>query len=92
VQVEKSVILLINTSVCLIEMQGKGFCFRLYTEEAFSSMAVSAEPEIRRCSLTSSMLQLKCVGQDMEELDFMDKPDEESSMQWTSYRSLRNHY
>jgi len=54
--------------------EGKGFCFRLYTEEAFNSMAVSAEPEIRRCSLTSSMLQLKCVGQDMEELDFMDKP------------------
>ena len=44
-------------------------------------MAVSVEPEIRRCSLTSSMLQLKCVGQDMEELDFMDRPDDESSKQ-----------
>lgn len=60
-------------------MQGKGFCFRLFTEEAFNSMAVSVEPEIRRCSLTSSMLQLKCVGQDMETLDLMDKPDEDSS-------------
>lgn len=58
--------------------EGEGFCFRLFTEEAFNSMAVSAEPEIRRCSLTSSMLQLKCVGQDMETLDLMDKPVEDS--------------
>lgn len=41
-------------------------------------MAVSAEPEIRRCSLTSSVLQLKCLGQDFQELDFMDKPDYDS--------------
>jgi len=41
-------------------------------------MPLSAEPEIRRCSLTSSLLQLKCLGQDLEELDFMDKPDMES--------------
>lgn len=42
-------------------------------------MAPSAEPEIRRCSLTSSLLQLKCLGQDLENLDFMDKPDLENS-------------
>jgi HrpA-like RNA helicase len=42
-------------------------------------MAASAEPEIQRCSLTSSILQLKCVGQDMEDLDLMDKPAAESS-------------
>lgn len=42
-------------------------------------MALSAEPEIRRCTLTSSLLQLKCLGQDLEELDFMDKPDQEAS-------------
>ncbi|KAF7970276.1 hypothetical protein HWV62_24466 [Athelia sp. TMB] len=58
--------------------EGPGYCFRLYTEEAFQSMAVTSEPEIRRCSLTSSMLQMRCVGQDMTELDFMDKPDEDS--------------
>lgn len=58
--------------------KGPGYCFRLYTEEAFQSMAVTSEPEIRRCSLTSSMLQMRCVGQDMTELDFMDKPDEDS--------------
>lgn len=62
----------------LTQIQGKGFCFRLYTEESFNSLPVSAEPEIRRCSLTSSMLQMKCVGQDMETTDFMDKPSTES--------------
>ncbi|KII90512.1 hypothetical protein PLICRDRAFT_39073 [Plicaturopsis crispa FD-325 SS-3] len=58
--------------------EGQGFCFRLYTEDSFSLMAPSAEPEIRRCSLTSSLLQLKCLGQDLENLDFMDKPDLEN--------------
>ena len=42
-------------------------------------MPLSAEPEIRRCTLTASILQLKCLGQDLETLDFMDRPDPESS-------------
>ena len=41
-------------------------------------MAVSGEPEILRCSLTSSILNLKCLGQNLEELDLMDKPDQDS--------------
>lgn len=57
-----------------------GVCFRLYTEDAFHSMQLSPEPEILRCSLTSSILQLKCLNQDLEELDLMDMPDVESSM------------
>ncbi|CDO75302.1 hypothetical protein BN946_scf184654.g10 [Trametes cinnabarina] len=60
------------------EVSGSGYCFRLYTEESFNKMPVTAEPEIRRVTLTSSMLQLKCLGQDFEEIEFMDKPDEES--------------
>ncbi|KAH7887416.1 P-loop containing nucleoside triphosphate hydrolase protein [Phlebopus sp. FC_14] len=55
--------------------EGPGLCFRLYTEEAFNNLAVSAEPEIRRCSLTQSVLQLKCLGQDLEAVEFMDPPD-----------------
>ncbi|KAF8968940.1 P-loop containing nucleoside triphosphate hydrolase protein [Flammula alnicola] len=55
--------------------EGSGVCFRLYTEDAFNAMAVSGEPEILRCSLTSSILNLKCLGQDLEQLDLMDKPD-----------------
>jgi HrpA-like RNA helicase len=55
-------------------------CFRLYTEDAFENMRLSAEPEIKRCSLTQSVLQLKCLGQDIEELDFMDSPHDEARM------------
>ncbi|KAH7912940.1 P-loop containing nucleoside triphosphate hydrolase protein [Hygrophoropsis aurantiaca] len=58
--------------------EGPGFCFRLYTEDAFTSMALSAEPEIRRCSLTQSLLQLKCLGQDLEAVEFMDRPNVEA--------------
>lgn len=42
-------------------------------------MSQTSEPEILRCSLTSSILQLKCIGQNMEELDLMDKPELDSS-------------
>ena len=59
--------------------QGPGVCFRLYTEDAFNGMALSGEPEILRCSLTSSILNLKCLGQNLEELDLMDKPEQDSS-------------
>lgn len=56
-----------------------GVCFRLYTEEAFNNMEASSEPEILRCSLASSILQLKCLGEDLEDLDLMDKPDTDAS-------------
>lgn len=59
--------------------EGPGFCFRLYTEESFNNMPVSPEPEIMRVSLTSSILKLKCLDQDLEGLDLMDKPDQDSS-------------
>ncbi|KAI6152416.1 P-loop containing nucleoside triphosphate hydrolase protein [Pisolithus tinctorius] len=55
--------------------EGPGFCFRLYTEEAFNNLAAASEPEIRRCSLTQSVLELKCLGQDLETVEFMDPPD-----------------
>ncbi|KAF8230540.1 P-loop containing nucleoside triphosphate hydrolase protein [Tricholoma matsutake] len=58
--------------------EGTGICFRLYTEDAFNHMQLAPEPEIMRCSLTSSILQLKCLNQDLEELDLMDMPDLES--------------
>ena len=35
----------------------------------------SSEPEIRRTSLTNALLQLKCAGQDIEDIEFMDQPD-----------------
>ncbi|KAH6911559.1 ATP-dependent RNA helicase Prh1 [Coprinopsis sp. MPI-PUGE-AT-0042] len=60
--------------------EGKGYCFRLYTEDAFNGMAQTAQPEILRCSLTSSMLQLKCLDQNLEDLELMDAPDDDSIM------------
>ncbi|EIW76236.1 P-loop containing nucleoside triphosphate hydrolase protein [Coniophora puteana RWD-64-598 SS2] len=58
--------------------EGPGFCFRLYTEDAFNAMAASAEPEIRRCSLTQSVLELKCLDYDLETVEFMDMPESEA--------------
>ena len=60
--------------------ESHGYCFRLYTEDAFNSLAASAEPEVQRSSLTSAVLQLKVIGQDMESMQFMDRPDQESGM------------
>lgn len=59
--------------------EGKGYCFRLYTEDAFDKMDYSPQPEIQRTNLTSAILQLKCVGQDLETMEFMDRPEPESS-------------
>lgn len=58
--------------------EGKGYCFRLYTQEAFEDMEYSPQPEIQRTNLTSAILQLKCVGQDLENMEFMDRPHPES--------------
>jgi len=58
--------------------EGEGYCFRLYTEESFRSMVYSYEPEIRRCNLAESFLQLKCLNLDMESLEFMDPPEHEA--------------
>lgn len=41
-------------------------------------MAPALEPEIRRCDLTAVVLELKCLGLDVEGLDFMDRPDAEA--------------
>ncbi|KAF9262966.1 P-loop containing nucleoside triphosphate hydrolase protein [Marasmius fiardii PR-910] len=58
--------------------EGPGFCFRLYTKESYKTMALSAEPEILRCGLTDPMLELKCLGYDLEKMDLMDRPNLDS--------------
>ena len=60
--------------------EGPGLCFRLYTEDALNTMVVSAEPELQRSSLTSTFLQLKVIGQDLDAMPFMDRPDQESGV------------
>ncbi|KAI0272910.1 P-loop containing nucleoside triphosphate hydrolase protein [Russula aff. rugulosa BPL654] len=47
--------------------EGRGYCFRLYTEDAFNSMIMSAEPEV-----------LRSIGQDLDTMPFMDRPDQDS--------------
>jgi HrpA-like RNA helicase len=42
--------------------ESAGKCFRLYTEDAFENLALSAVPEIRRVNITQVVLQLKVLG------------------------------
>lgn len=59
--------------------EGEGWCFRLYTELAYSTQfAEAAVPEIQRCNLTHAILQMKCLGQNPEVADFMDAPSQET--------------
>ncbi|KAL5524532.1 PRH1 [Sanghuangporus sanghuang] len=67
--------------------EGPGFCFRLYTESDFRKMESTYLPEILRTNLMSSTLQLKCLGQDISSLDFMDPPDPDSVR--AAYLTLR---
>lgn len=41
-----------------------GFCFRLCTEEDFLALPDSSVPEMQRCELASTVLQLKAMGID----------------------------
>ena len=62
----------------LTDRQEDGFCFRLYPKHALDSMVPTLEPEICRCDLTAVILELKCLGLDVEGFNFMDEPDEEA--------------
>ncbi|KAG8913282.1 putative ATP-dependent RNA helicase dhr2 [Tulasnella sp. 417] len=60
--------------------EGEGWCFRLYTEQAYTTQfAEAAIPEIQRCNLTHAILQMKCLGQNPEVADFMDAPSQDTS-------------
>lgn len=55
--------------------EAAGKCFRLYTEAAFENLEDATVPEIRRCNLSSVVLQLKALGiEDVLGFDFLDKP------------------
>ena len=41
-----------------------GFCFRLCTEPAFQALPDSSVPEMQRCELAATVLQLKAMGID----------------------------
>ncbi|RNF08386.1 putative RNA helicase [Trypanosoma rangeli] len=53
-----------------------GKCFRLYTAQAFESLAENTVPEIQRSSLISVVLQMKSLRIDrIMDFEFMDAPD-----------------
>lgn len=52
-------------------------------------MALTLEPEIRRCDLTAVLLELKCLDFEINEFDFMDRPDEEAG-QYIEINFLRH--
>mmetsp|Transcript_12621 Transcript_12621/g.29020 ORF Transcript_12621/g.29020 Transcript_12621/m.29020 type:complete len:646 (-) Transcript_12621:1648-3585(-) len=52
-----------------------GKAFRLYTEEQFEELSMAAVPEIKRCRLSSMVLQLFVMGiENLMEFEFMDTP------------------
>ena len=55
-----------------------GFCFRLYRECDFDSLAETTLPEITRCELSTVLLQITAMGLVASEFPFIDKPAESS--------------
>ena len=56
-----------------------GFCFRLCTEEHFLALPDSSVPEMQRCELASTVLQLKAMGIDnVMKFDWLAPPPAET--------------
>ena len=54
-----------------------GKCFRLYSQKFYDAMDESTVPEIQRTSLTSVVLNLKCMGiSNVLEFQYLDAPEE----------------
>ncbi|XP_058464732.1 ATP-dependent RNA helicase DHX33 [Malaya genurostris] len=51
-----------------------GECYRTYSKEEFEAMEASSKPEILRCNIAASTLQLLALGIDCRDFDFLDKP------------------
>lgn len=56
-----------------------GYCFRLCTEEAFRALPDNSVPEMQRCELASTVLQLKALGIDnVMKFDWLAPPPAET--------------
>jgi ATP-dependent RNA helicase DHX8/PRP22 len=56
-----------------------GLCFRLYTEDAYGTLAATSIPEILRVNLAQVVLQLKGMGiEDPTTFEFVTPPDQQS--------------
>lgn len=59
------------------EMSGE--CYRLYTEQSYSSLEENTVPEIKRCNLSSVMLYMLALNiNDVINFDYMEQPSLES--------------
>eukprot|EP00727_Mastigamoeba_balamuthi_P012192 m51a1_g7596 putative atp-dependent rna helicase dhx8 (652) ;mRNA; f:224239-227355 len=59
--------------------EAPGKCFRLYTEEVFMGLKENTVPEIKRCNLSTVVLQLKALGvDDVFSFEYMDAPPADS--------------
>ena len=70
-----------------------GKCFRLYSSKFFEGLERETVPEIKRTSLTSVVLNLKCMGiLNVVEFEYLDPPDEkmvlEALRQLFYYRAI----
>mmetsp|Transcript_12038 Transcript_12038/g.36701 ORF Transcript_12038/g.36701 Transcript_12038/m.36701 type:complete len:816 (+) Transcript_12038:176-2623(+) len=57
-----------------------GVCFRLYTEESFEQLTAMTYPEVLRSNLNSVVLQLRTLGVNPVQFDFIDPPPPETVM------------
>ena len=59
--------------------KNSGFCYRLFTEETFETLAPTPEPEIKRVNISSVILLLKACGiHDILGFPFLDRPSRTS--------------
>ena len=55
--------------------EGEGDCYRMLTRSEFDRLPEETTPEIKRCNLTSVILQMISIGvEDVSKFDFLDSP------------------
>ena len=63
--------------MCIRDRTRAGKCYRLYSKKFYDTMDESTIPEIQRTSLTSVILNLKCMGiSNVLEFQYLDVPEE----------------
>lgn len=58
--------------------ESAGSCYRTYTKNEMEQWEKMTKPEILRCNLSATILQLLAIGVNIENFDLMDKPSKES--------------
>lgn len=55
-----------------------GKCYRLYTAEHFGALSPFTQPDILRCPLAPTLIQILALGIDPATFDLIDKPPDEA--------------